>query len=378
MNPLSFPTDYDAVRARLNHFDAGSTYQRSRNNLDGNVSMLSPYITHGVLPLPTVFEHVIAHYGLDAYKFLQELTWREFFQRVWWNLGDDIFDDVRRPQPDVTHSQGVPAAILDAETGIAAVDEQIRQLYNTGYVHNHARMYIASLVCNFGHFSWKKPAQWFYANLLDGDPASNTLNWQWVSGVFSHKTYIFNQSNVNKYAAEVQHDTWLDVSYESIKAGDVNIPDGLQRSTDWHIETKLPTSDKIDIGEDENALLYHPFHLDPSWRTDERAQRILVLEPSHFERFPVAEHVMRFILDLAKNITDIKIFSGEVGDLPGLANANTVKTKSHPAFRHFPGKQDDPDIYFTQVPDADVGLVFTPYWKNHCLPILKQTCDTGE
>jgi len=367
-----FPTDYSKIEQRFKNFDPTESYQETRNYVDGDVSYLSPYITHGVLPLRRVFTYYFKNFELtSAYKFLQELTWREFFQRVWWNKGDDIFTDVRREQPEVNNEK-IPKPILEANTKIKAIDQQIEQLYDTGYVHNHARMWIASLVCNFAKSYWQLPSKWFYYHLLDGDPASNMLNWQWVAGSFSHKKYWFNQWNVNKYSKTEQQDTFLDMSYDEIKNYEYNLPDKFSNLKQPNLKTPLPESDEIKLDEDKPLLLYHNFSLDPLWHEDKDANRILVLEPSHFEKLPVSENVMNFILDLAKNIEDIQIFVGEVDDLADFEKFDEVEHKAHPAFKHFPGTAETRDIIFRSVDDHQVGEVFTPYWKNHCYPRLKQ------
>lgn len=371
-----FPTEYEAIRTRMKEFDPTEGYQQTRNNLDGSVSQLSPYITHGVLPLRKVFTYYYKNYPLtEAYKFLQELTWREFFQRVWWNHGDEIFSDLRRWQPDV-EGEGIPEALVNASTGVDAVDQQIEQLYKAGYVHNHARMWIASLACNFGRFHWWEPSRWFYYHLLDGDPASNMINWQWVSGGASYNLYWFNQNNVNKYAPTQQSDTWLDTSYEKIKNGDISVPQGLKIDADIALSTDLPDTNRPDIDPDKPLLLYHNFHLDPEWKQGIDANRVLILEPKHFEKFPVSDKVVRFLLDLANNIDGIQIYVGTPQDLP-LEKVPSVHTKAHQAFMHWPGQKDKRDIIFRSIDDNDVGLVFTPYWKNHCYPRLKALQENG-
>lgn len=371
-NSPNFPTDYQKIKQRLVEFDPTESYQDTRNFVDGNVSYLSPYITHGVLPLRKVFSYYFQNYDLyDAYKFLQELTWREFFQRVWWNKGNDIFDDLRREQPEVEREK-IPKPILEANTGIVAIDKQIEQLYEVGYVHNHARMWIASLVCNFSKTYWSLPAKWFYYHLLDGDPALNMLNWQWVAGSFSHNKYWFNQWNVNKYGKTDQKDTFLDLSYEKIKNYEYDLPDAFSNLVDPDLSINLPKSDEIELEQGKPLLLYHNFALDPTWQQDISANRVLILEPSHFDKLPVSEKVMNFILDLANNIDNLQIFVGEVNELPGIEQMDKIYYKPHPSFQHFPGQAERRDIIFRSVDDSKVGEVFTPYWKEHCYPRLKQ------
>lgn len=374
MSKNTFPTDYKQIKRRMTAFDPTAGYQETRNNLNGHVSKLSPYITHGVLPLREVFTHYFQNYPLtDAYKYLQELTWREFFQRAWWNHGEDIFTDLRRQQPNAERT-GVPKALVEADTGINSIDNQLQQLDDTGYVHNHARMWIASLACNIGQFHWWEPSRWFYYHLLDGDPASNMINWQHVAGSASYNLYWFNQHNVNKYSPMDQSDNWLDTSYEKIKQLDISIPQQVTVNANLSLETDLPETDKPDIDTDKPILLYHNFHLDPEWRNDMDANRILIFEPEHFEKFPVSQKVIDFILSLGQNIPDLQIYVGRPEELD-LERSPAVYTKAHQAYTHWPGEKDKRDIIFRSVDDSDVGLVFTPYWKEHCYPRLKRLRD---
>ena len=78
----------------------------------------------------------------------------------------------------------------------------IKDFLKTGYMHNHARMYVASYVVHWRRIKWQAGAKWFLHHLLDGDPASNNLSWQWVASTFGNKPYIFNLENVRKYSLQ--------------------------------------------------------------------------------------------------------------------------------------------------------------------------------
>jgi deoxyribodipyrimidine photo-lyase len=105
---------------------------------------------------------------------------------------------------------------------VKAIDAAVRQLYATGYLHNHARMWLASYCVHLRKVHWRAGADWLYAHLLDGDLASNHLSWQWVAATFSSKPYLFNASNVAKFAPESAWKAWgsakscIDLSYEQL------------------------------------------------------------------------------------------------------------------------------------------------------------------
>ena len=223
---MNFPTNYDAILDRMYKIDP-VRYGKTRNFIDGAVTYLSPYISRGVISTKMVMEHALSK-GYSWYqieKFIQELAWRDYWQQVWIAKGDDINEDLKHPQSGVHHTQ-LPVALQDATTGIAAIDDSINELYTTGYMHNHVRMYVASIACNIGKSHWKAPAQWMYYHLLDGDWASNALSWQWVAGSNANKKYVANQDNINKYCHTKQHGTFVDVSYDLLGVGAA--PDALK------------------------------------------------------------------------------------------------------------------------------------------------------
>ena len=359
-----FPTEIDAIRARLAAI-APSRYGTTRNFLDGAVTRLSPYLTHGVLTLPDVRDAAYAKAGKRAsYKLVFELAWREYFQRVWWEKGEGIFTDINRAQEPVRERAALPAAILDATTGIDAIDNSIRSLYETGYVHNHARMWTAMLAANVAQVHWKPLASWYYYHLLDGDLASNTLSWQWVAGTFSSKKYVANQDNINKFEPNHrQHGTFLDATYEELTQ--LSVPRALQETRPTELPCTLPVSDKLTIAPGSQVLLYSPWSLNPTWRAGETATRVLVLEPSHFKRFPISPKRMAFVLALAKNIPGLKIFVGEVSTLPGLEDAAEVRSQAYPTTSHWPGIKDAPIWLFPQWPDSKaIPGSFMSFWKS--------------
>jgi deoxyribodipyrimidine photo-lyase len=163
---------------------------------------------------------VNAEHRLDArHKFVYELGWRAYYRHVWSHQGENIHRSLHAgPLPDDAYQTEIPTDILEARTGVAAIDQAIRELYVTGYVHNHARMWLASYLVHLRKVHWHAGAQWMIGCLLDGDLASNHLSWQWVAGTGSSKPYLFNAENVAKYAPTPWHcsGTSIDTSYEEL------------------------------------------------------------------------------------------------------------------------------------------------------------------
>jgi deoxyribodipyrimidine photo-lyase len=176
----------------------GETYGKTRNFLNGDVTHLSPYLRHGCISIQDAVDFVREQFGQRAEKLLNEFAWREYWRTVWYTYGSAIMHDMQAPKVALGFND-LPDDIQAASTGLPCVDSFISQLQEVGYLHNHARMWLAAYTVHWRYTDWQQGAQWMHDQLLDGDYASNHLSWQWVSSTFSHKPYFFNQENLAKY-----------------------------------------------------------------------------------------------------------------------------------------------------------------------------------
>lgn len=385
---------YDRLLNQLNAYNP-SSYHATRNYTNGAITRWSPYISRGFLSPLLIMDTLRGKYKKQAWiGFMQQMAWREYFQRVWQVKGDLILQDLKSPQSNVLLAQP-PNVITNASTGILAIDDAIRQLYEQGYLHNHLRMYISMLHTNIFKAAWLPGAKWMYAYLLDHDPAANFLSWQWVAGTFSSKQYVANQDNINKYTNTKQQDTFLDRSYEKLPEAIFNNTGQIQtghsisltQSRDQMVEIntlqileKIQQTnrlEKFNLNKIDNSLpfcIYNSFNLDPLWYATEKANRILLLEPNHYVKFPIAENVLQFIIDLAqKNIAGIQVFIGNFESL--LQQIKTVKNpaptiyyKEHPTTIHYQGTQEQRDWLFPEV--SGYYPSFFGYWKK-CERLIK-------
>lgn len=215
-----FPPSLVLAKARNESVNPWS-YARSRNAIEGAVSRLSPYITHGFLSLSNVLANVANKHAVNfENKFVSELGWREYFQHVWRHKGDAIFDSLHAgPVPERVYSLALPADVRYAHTGVPVIDMAVKSLYSDGYLHNHARLWLASYLVHIRKVHWRVGADWMYGHLLDGDLASNHLSWQWVAGTGSRKPYLFNAQNVSKYAPANWHSpgSVIDETYSTLE-----------------------------------------------------------------------------------------------------------------------------------------------------------------
>ena len=189
--------------------NAGRRYAETRNFDHGpadrrNVSMLSPYLRYRLITEAEVVAAVQReHLATSAEKFLQEVVWRTYW-KGWLELRPLIWDRyvndlaALRTQPgdwNVAYAQA-----LSANTGIDCFDAWVRELADHGYLHNHARMWFASIWIFTLRLPWQLGAELFYRQLYDGDPASNTLSWRWVAGLQTvGKTYLATADNIVRY-----------------------------------------------------------------------------------------------------------------------------------------------------------------------------------
>ena len=211
--PVSAPTraaGLEAMQAFVPRM--GRQYQNRRNYDLGpgqhtGVSRLSPYIRRRLLTEREVVAAALqAHGPENAEKFIQEVIWRGYFKgwmerrpQVWTSYRVGLEDDLHALERDRSLRKAVARA-EDGETGIACFDAWARELVETGYLHNHARMWFASIWIFTLELPWRVGADFFYRHLLDGDPASNTLGWRWAAGLHTRgKAYFAQAWNIAKF-----------------------------------------------------------------------------------------------------------------------------------------------------------------------------------
>lgn len=323
---LRFEPTPEALAERLAAVDPAG-YARTRNFLDGAVTRLSPWITHGFIELPHVVEGLRARFPPETLgKLLEELAWREFFQHVWRTRGAAIFKDLGPTPWPGEYATEMPADALAAATGVPVIDGSVRQLYETGWIHNHQRMWIASYLVHVRKVHWRAGADWMHGHLLDGDLASNHLSWQWVAGTFSSKPYVFNAENVAKYApALASPGSAIDATYEALGARAATQPDaGPQAKRPAAIDPPPLLAGAPDIAhsavpprfaEGETVALVHPWCLaDPP-----PADRVLAVFHAPFhERYRWSARRFSFVA------TRMRAIAGEpwFGDVKALVRMN--------------------------------------------------------
>ena len=354
---LIFETDYESIIKKLDQIEPVK-YGYTRNYINGDVTYLSPYISRGVISTKQVLDYLLAKgFKLkDIESFVKELCWRDYFQRV--AQEKNINQEIKHTQTPVSN-YGIPARVLKASTDIAGIDFAIDRLYKTGYMHNHCRMYTASIVCNIAKSHWLNPAQWMYYHLLDGDWASNACSWQWVAGANSNKKYFANQENINKYIGTSEKYTFLDKTYEALEV--MEIPAELFQIEKFIPELQMPKTSEIEINNKLPTFIYNYYNLDPLWHKQETGNRILLIEPDIFSQYPISQKCFDFMIALSKNIQDIQIYVGSFNSLKITHQLDNIFYKEHPFNFTYQGVREERDWIAKEV--SGYYPSFFSYWK---------------
>ncbi len=214
MNHSQFTATRDEGLARLDAFlpKAGRDYAARRNSDFGPgnhtaVSVLSPWVRHRLISEEEIVRETLKRHSFKASeKFVQEVFWRSYFKgwleqrpEVWDRYCDTLNGALESLDGNAPYKRDYSAAI-SGNTGIECFDFWAKELVETGYLHNHARMWFASIWIFTLNLPWVLGADFFYRHLLDGDPASNTCSWRWVAGLHTKgKHYVARASNIQKF-----------------------------------------------------------------------------------------------------------------------------------------------------------------------------------
>ena len=291
----------DAGLARLHQFipRMGRAYAAGRNFDPGpearrDVSALSPYIRRRLVTEQEVVAAAREAHGEGAGKFVQEVFWRTYFNgfleqhpAIW----QDYRMAVGRDHDRLAVEGGLRTVFHDAtegRTGIDCFDTWARELVAENWLHNHVRMWFASIWIFTLRLPWSLGADFFARHLLDGDPASNTLSWRWVAGLHTRgKHYVARAENIARYTqGRFDPRGQLDETPEPLTE-DLVAP-----------TIKPPEPDTLPEG--EVALLLHDDDFCPETLLLARVGRVGVLAcPGGFAQAGAADPVRRFVTDAA-------------------------------------------------------------------------------
>jgi len=266
--------------SRLRNFDFGPE-KRS------NVSCLSPYITHGIINEQEVIQKSLNKFSFSKNeKFIQEVLWRTYW-KGWLELRPNVWTDylveLNEIKNEFQKNENYLSAI-DGKTNIGCFNEWVRELKENNYLHNHTRMWFASIWIFTLELPWQLGAEFFMQHLYDGDAASNTLGWRWVAGVQTQgKHYLASEWNIKKFTNN---------RFQNIKLNESAPPKVSEKS--YQI-VKQDFNNSQDI-EDKNLLIFeNNLSFEITDFKDKKFKKIYIVSNSNENRsIKLSEKLMKF------------------------------------------------------------------------------------
>ena len=207
---MLFEASREKAIEKLNHFIENNLTDYSKlRNFDlgpegrSNVSCLSPYITHGIISEKEIIKKSLDKFSFAKNeKFIQEVLWRTYW-KGWLELRPNVWDDylieLKKIREDFKDNKEYLNAI-EGKTNIECFNYWVNELKENNYLHNHTRMWFASIWIFTLELPWQLGAEFFMKHLYDGDAASNTLGWRWVAGIQTQgKHYLASEWNIKKF-----------------------------------------------------------------------------------------------------------------------------------------------------------------------------------
>ena len=270
--------------SKLRNFDYGPE-KRS------NVSCLSPYITHGVLNEVEIIKKSLAKYSFNKNeKFIQEVLWRTYW-KGWLELRPSVWSDYiislnsirEKYKEDINYLKAI-----EGKTNIECFDEWVKELKTHNYLHNHTRMWFASIWIFTLDLPWQLGAEFFLKHLYDGDAASNTLGWRWVAGIQTQgKHYLASEWNIKKFTNN---------RFQNIKLNE-NAPPKMADKTYSIVNNNFINPE---INEDKTLII---FENNLSFETSDFkkfkfGKIILAINSNEFRQVKLSDNVMKFKSEL--------------------------------------------------------------------------------
>jgi hypothetical protein len=226
--------------SKLRNFDYGPE-KRS------NVSCLSPYITHGIITEKEVIQKSLNKFSFSKNeKFIQEVLWRTYW-KGWLELRPNVWTDylveLNQIKSEFKNNQDYLSAI-EGKTKIECFNEWVKELKENNYLHNHTRMWFASIWIFTLELPWQLGAELFMQHLYDGDAASNTLGWRWVAGIQTQgKHYLASEWTIKKFTNN---------RFQNIKLNE-NAPPKLSEKSYQILKQNFTNPQNV---EDKNLLIF--------------------------------------------------------------------------------------------------------------------------
>ena len=283
--------------SKLRNFDFGPD-KRS------NVSCLSPYITHGIISEQEIIKKSLSKFSFSKNeKFIQEVLWRTYW-KGWLELRPNVWSDylieLNKIREDYKNNLNYINA-TKGQTNIECFNTWVNELKDNNYLHNHTRMWFASIWIFTLELPWQLGAEFFMQHLYDGDAASNTLGWRWVAGIQTQgKHYLASEWNIKKFTNN---------RFNNIRLNE-NVPPKISQKTYSIIKQDFNNSQNI---EDKNLLIFeNNLSFETTDFQDNKFKKIYIISNKNENRsIKLSEKVLKFksllVNDQEKRLKDNSI-----------------------------------------------------------------------
>ena len=330
---MNFGTSRASAIEKLNKFVEQNLieYSRLRNfdygpNNRSNISCLSPYITHGVISEFEIIKKSLSKFSFSKNeKFIQEVLWRTYW-KGWLELRPNVWTDylnelkkIREEFKDNTKYKNA----IEGNTNIECFNEWVNELKENNYLHNHARMWFASIWIFTLDLPWQLGAEFFMKHLFDGDAAANTLGWRWVAGIQTQgKNYLASEWNIKKFTNN---------RFNNIK---------LNESAPPKTNNKTYTVSKLEFNnpqnfEEKNLLIFeNNLSFEISDFKDQKFKKIFLISNKNENRtIKLSEKLVKFksqLIEDQKKRLEEKSINCEIIDLSEIQNINETSYGLYP------------------------------------------------
>jgi len=331
---MNFGTSRASAIENLNRFVDQNLFEYSKlRNFDygpdnrSNISCLSPYITHGVISELEVIKKSLSKFSFSKNeKFIQEVLWRTYW-KGWLelrpNVWTDYLNELKKIREEFKDNQNYKNAI-EGNTNIECFNEWIKELKETNYLHNHARMWFASIWIFTLDLPWQLGAEFFMKHLYDGDAASNTLGWRWVAGIQTQgKNYLASEWNIKKFTNN---------RFSNIKLNE-NAPPKTSEKT--YAASKLEFNSPQNL-EEKNLLIFeNNLSFEISDFKDQKFKKVFLISNKNENRtIELSEKLVKFksqLIEDQKKRLEEKSIDTEIIDLSEIQNINETSYGLYPS-----------------------------------------------
>lgn len=330
---MNFRTSRALAIEKLNNFVEQNLFEYSRlRNFDygpknrSNISCLSPYITHGVISELEVIEKSLSKFSFSKNeKFIQEVLWRTYW-KGWLELRPSVWTDylneLKKIREDLKDNNDYKNAI-EGNTNIECFNEWVNELRENNYLHNHARMWFASIWVFTLDLPWQLGAEFFMKHLYDGDAAANTLGWRWVAGIQTQgKNYLASEWNIKKFTNN---------RFSNIRLNEKAPPKISQKN---YAASKLEFKNPQNL-EEKNLLIFeNNLSFEISDFKDQKFKKVFLISNKNENRtIKLSEKLVKFksqLIEDQKKRLEEKSIDTEIIDLSEIQNINETSYGLYP------------------------------------------------